>query len=120
MRSVLDGSAVPGVINVVVPALGGDGGVREAPPGAGRRVAAQKRPPAQDAGPVFEGSGQAAKGATKYRPPRYAADLAMMHRFVTRGVRSQGGAYRLHGLKRGYEKEYAELAAEAQGQGELL
>ena len=56
----------------------------------------------------------------KDRPPGYAADLAMMHRFVTRGVRSQGGAYRLHALKRGYEKEYAELAAEAQGQGELL
>jgi len=59
-------------------------------------------------------------GTPMDRPPRYAADLAMMHRLVTRGVRSQGGAYRLHGLKRGYEKEYAELAAEAQGQGELL
>ena len=59
-------------------------------------------------------------GTPKDRSPGYAADLAMVHRFVTRGVRSQGGAYRLHGLKRRYEKEYAELAAEAQGQGELL
>ena len=56
----------------------------------------------------------------KDRPPGYAADLAMVHRFVTRGVRSQGGAYRLHGLKRRYEKENAELASKARGQGELL
>ena len=42
-----------------------------------------------------------------------------MHRLMTRGVHSQGDAYRLHGLKRRYEKEHAELAAEARGQGEL-
>ena len=57
---------------------------------------------------------------SKDRPPGYAADLSTMHRFVTRGVRSQGGAYRLHGLKSRYEEEYAELKAEAQGQGKLL
>ena len=54
------------------------------------------------------------------RPPGYAADLATMHRLMTRGVHSQGDAYRLHSLKRRYEKEHAELAAEARGQGELL
>ena len=58
--------------------------------------------------------------AGKDRPQGYAADLATMHRLATRGARSQGAAYRLHGLKRRYAKEYAELKAEAQGQGELL
>ncbi len=43
-----------------------------------------------------------------------------MHRLMTRGVHSQGDAYRLHSLKRKYEKEHAELAAEARGQGEIL
>jgi hypothetical protein len=43
-----------------------------------------------------------------------------MHRLMSRGVHSQGDAYRLHGLKRRYEKEYAELAAEARWKGELL
>ena len=60
------------------------------------------------------------ENSPKDHPPRYAADLAATHRLVTRGVRSQGGAYRLHGLKRRYEKEYAELKAEARGQEELL
>ena len=59
-------------------------------------------------------------GASKDRPPGYAADLATMHRLMTRGVHSQGDVYRLHYLKRRYEKEHAELAAEARGQGELL
>ena len=56
----------------------------------------------------------------KDRPPGYAADLAKMHRLMSRGVHSQGDAYRLHGLKRRYEKKHAELTAEARGQGELL
>jgi hypothetical protein len=55
--------------------------------------------------------------ASKERPSGYAADLSTMHRLMTRGVHSQGDAYRFHGLKRRYEKEHAELAAEAQGQG---
>ena len=54
------------------------------------------------------------------RPPRYRADLYALHRYANEGVRGQGDAYRLHSLKRRYEKEHAELAAEAQGQGELL
>ena len=39
---------------------------------------------------------------------------------MSRGVHSQGDAYRFHCLTRRYEKERAELAAEARGQGELL
>ena len=58
--------------------------------------------------------------ASKDRPSGYAADLSTMHRLTSRGVHSQGDSYRLHDLKNRYEKEYAELAAEAQGQGELL
>ena len=58
--------------------------------------------------------------APKDRPPGYAADLSTMHRLMSRGVHSQGDAYRLHGLKRRYEKEHAELAAEAHRQGEPL
>jgi hypothetical protein len=54
------------------------------------------------------------------RLPGYAADMSTMHRLITGGVHGQGDAYRLHGLKRRYEKEYAQLAAEARGQGELL
>jgi hypothetical protein len=58
--------------------------------------------------------------APKDRPTGYVADLSTMHRLMTRGLHGQGDAYRLHGLKRRYEKEHAELAAEAGGQGELL
>jgi hypothetical protein len=58
--------------------------------------------------------------ATKDRPPGYAADLSTMHRLMTRGVHSQGDAYRFHGLKSKYREEYAVLEAEARGQGELL
>ena len=59
-------------------------------------------------------------GAPKDRPPGYSADLSTMHRLISRGVRSQGDAYRLHGLKSRYPEEHAELAAEARGQEELL
>ena len=58
--------------------------------------------------------------ASKDRPSGYAADLSTMHRLMSRGVHSQGDAYRLHGLKRRYEKGYVELKAETRGQGELL
>jgi hypothetical protein len=58
--------------------------------------------------------------APEDRQPGYAADLSTLHRLMTRGVHSQGDAYRFHGLKGRYEKEYAELAAEARGQRELL
>ena len=61
-----------------------------------------------------------ADDAPKDRHPGYAADLATMRRLISRGARSQGAAYRLHGLKRRYEEEYAELKAEARGQGGLL
>ena len=60
------------------------------------------------------------EGVPKGHPPGYAADLAMMRRLITRGVHSQGAAYRLHGFRSRYEGEHAELAAEARGQGELL
>jgi hypothetical protein len=56
----------------------------------------------------------------KDRPPGYAADLSTLHRLMTEGPRGQGDAYRFHGLKARYREEYAELKAEARGQGELL
>ena len=56
----------------------------------------------------------------KNRPPGYAADLATMHRLITEGPRSPGSGMRLGSLKAKYQKEYAELEAEARGQGELL
>ena len=58
--------------------------------------------------------------APEDRPPGYSADLSTMHRLMSRGVRSQGDAYRLHGLKARYREEHAKLAAEARGQGEIL
>jgi len=58
--------------------------------------------------------------ASKDRPSGYAADLSTMHRLMSRCVHSQGDAYRFHGLKSKYREEYAELKAEARGQGELL
>ena len=55
--------------------------------------------------------------APEDRPPRYRRDLAMMHRFVTRGVRSQGGAYRLHALKRGTRRSTPSLRERPGGRG---
>ncbi|HKH76702.1 MAG TPA: hypothetical protein VKA51_07090 [Rubrobacteraceae bacterium] len=57
--------------------------------------------------------------ASEDRPPGYRGDLRLLHRYVNEGVRGQGDAYRFHGLKARYREEYAELAAEARGQGEL-
>ena len=52
--------------------------------------------------------------------PKYAADLSMMHRLVTRGPRNAGEGMRLGTLKAKYRKEYGELRTERQGQQELL
>ena len=60
-----------------------------------------------------------ADDAPEDRPPGYRRDLAMMHRYINEGLRSQGAAMRFASLRRRCPKEYAELAAEAQGQGEL-
>jgi hypothetical protein len=57
---------------------------------------------------------------SKDRPPGYRRDLHLLHRYADEGVRGQGDAYRFHGLKARYREEYAELKAEARGQGELL
>ena len=48
------------------------------------------------------------------------ANLYMLYQYARKGVRSQGDAYRFHGLKARYREEYAVLEAEARGQGELL
>jgi hypothetical protein len=53
-------------------------------------------------------------------PPRYAADLSMMHRLIARGPRNAGEGMRLGSLKARYRNEYGELRAERQGQQELL
>jgi hypothetical protein len=58
--------------------------------------------------------------APKDRSPGYRRDLRLLHRFAKEGVRGQGAAMRFASLRRRYLKEYAELAAEARGQGELL
>jgi hypothetical protein len=50
----------------------------------------------------------------------YTADLSMTHRLMTRGPRNVGEGMRLGRLKAKYRKEYGELRAEAQGQGDLL
>ena len=52
--------------------------------------------------------------------PKYTADLAMMRRLMTRRPRNAGEDRRLGSLKAKYRKEYGELKAEAQGEGELL
>ena len=54
--------------------------------------------------------------APKSRPPGYAADLAMMHRLVTRGVHSPGAGMRLGSLRRRYPEEYGLLRAERNGE----
>ena len=54
------------------------------------------------------------------KKPEYAADLSMMYQLITRGPRNVGEGMRLGSLKAEYPKEYSELRAEAQGQGELL
>ncbi len=48
--------------------------------------------------------------------PKYAADLLMMHRFITRGPRNTGEDMQLGSLKAKYRKEYAEMEAEEQGE----
>jgi hypothetical protein len=53
------------------------------------------------------------------RPPGYRGDLRLLHRYANEGVRAQGSAMRFASLRRRYPKEYAELAAEARGQGKL-
>ena len=58
--------------------------------------------------------------APKDRPPGYRGDLRLLHRYANEGVRSRGAAMRFASLKAKYPKEFAELEAEAQGQGELL
>jgi hypothetical protein len=42
----------------------------------------------------------------KDRPPGHAADLATMHRLITRGVHSLGVGMRLGSLRAGYPRAY--------------
>ena len=58
--------------------------------------------------------------APKDRSLGYRADLRLLHRYANEGVRAQGEAMRFASLKARYREEYAELKAEARGQGELL
>jgi hypothetical protein len=52
--------------------------------------------------------------------PGYSADLRKLHRYIRRGVHSPGAAMHFITLKAVHRREYVELKAEAQGQGELL
>ncbi len=56
----------------------------------------------------------------KDRPFGYGRDLYLLYRYANEGVCGQGAAMRFASLKARYRKEYAELKAEAQGQGELV
>jgi hypothetical protein len=58
--------------------------------------------------------------APESRPSGYRGDLRLLHRYANEGVRGQGPAMRFASLRRRYRKEYAELKAEARGQGEIL
>jgi hypothetical protein len=58
--------------------------------------------------------------APEDRPPGYRGYLPLLHRYANEGVRGQGPAMRFASLRRKYPEGYAELAAEARGQGELL
>ena len=49
--------------------------------------------------------------APRYRP-KYAADLSMMHRLITKGSRNAGEGMRLGNLEARYPEEYDELGAE--------
>jgi hypothetical protein len=52
--------------------------------------------------------------------PKYAADLSMLHRLITRDPRNAGEGMRLGSLKAKYREEYGQLRDERQGQQELL
>jgi hypothetical protein len=51
------------------------------------------------------------------RPPGNAADLSTMHRLITRGAPQRRVRNAAGSLRAKYQKEYAELKADAQGQG---
>jgi hypothetical protein len=93
-----------------------------APLAAGRHSVRGSRPTTQDVeeGFRFGGPGRATRDPPKDHQPRYAAHLATLHRLIPRGAHSLGAGMRFASLKASYPKEYAELAAEARGQGELL
>jgi hypothetical protein len=57
--------------------------------------------------------------ASKDRP-KYGADLRKLHLYINKGVHSPGAAMHFTTLRAAHRKEYVELKAEAQGQGELL
>ncbi len=52
--------------------------------------------------------------------PGYDADLRKLHRYIHKGVHSPGAAMYFASLKAVHRREYVELKAEAQGQGEFL
>jgi hypothetical protein len=58
--------------------------------------------------------------APQDRLPGYRGDLRLLHRYTNEGVRCRGAAMRFASLKAWFPAEHAELAAEAQRQGELL
>ena len=77
------------------------------------------RPPGASYGSDSPGLDRRLAEAPKDRPPGRSGDLRLLYRYANEGVRGQGDAYRFHALKARYREEYAELAAEARGQGEL-
>jgi hypothetical protein len=58
--------------------------------------------------------------APKDRPKKYGAGLSNLHLYIYKGVHSTGAGMHYRSLKAAHLKEYAELKAEAQRQGELL
>jgi hypothetical protein len=55
--------------------------------------------------------------ASKDRPRGYRGDLRLLHRYANEGARGQSAAMRFASLRARYRKDFAELKAEAQGQG---
>jgi hypothetical protein len=58
--------------------------------------------------------------APEDRPKKYGADLRKLYQYINKGVHSPGAAMHFASVKAAHRREYVELKAEAQGQGELL
>ena len=51
---------------------------------------------------------------------KHGADLRKLHRYINKGVHSPGAGMHFASLKAAHCREYVELKAESQGQGELV
>jgi hypothetical protein len=68
---------------------------------------------------LFHGLDSPALERSVDRRGESSGGLYELYKYVRRGPRSLGGAYRFNSLRRRYPQEYAEMKAERMGQGEL-